>query len=132
MNRQRLQAHFLYFICTVMLAVQWLPAHAHLDAAHQHDGARHEHRATIHAHQPAIEHDQAFDVGHLEPHLEAVVDLEQTYGLGGHGADPALAPGLRFATPSDGARHASSLCGSPLPPRPLPHVGEPRAPPRHA
>lgn len=133
MHRQRLKALFLSLVCTVMLVVQWLPAHAHLDAAHQHDGARHEHLATVHAHQPVVAHGDALDVGHVEQDLGAVVDLDQSYCLGAHGLDPghinshaariAAPPGLSYEVPQrDGRRR---------PNRPTPHVGEPRAPPQH-
>lgn len=134
MTRLRLKSLFPYLVCAVMLAVQGVPAHAHLDAAHRHDGSQHEHPATIHAHQPVIEHGDAFDFGHNERHLEAVVDLEPPYCASGHPLDQdfTATASVRRATPTECSGRFRPTFGDPLPNRPPPHVGEPRAPPQPA
>lgn len=134
MSRQRLQAFFLYLLCTVMLAVQGVPAHAHLDAVHPHGTSQHQHHPTVHAHQPVIGHDDDFGSGQAAPHADAVVELDQSFCT--PCAFPDLAVIVRGAAPLPASasvvNRVSLPVGSSLPNRPLPHVGEPRAPPQQA
>ena len=134
MIRQRLKAFFLHLTCAVMLAVQWVPAHAHLDAVHQHDGPQHEHHATIHAHQPLAAHGDAFDLGHVEQDAKAIVDLDQSICAGVQVPDQAIsAPALhRFSISAELFQRPWPSLVSLLSNRPPPHVGEPRAPPQRA
>lgn len=134
MARQPLKALFTFLVCMVMLAVQWVPAHAHLAAPHSHDDAAHLHSATVHAHPPVADHDDALDVGTVEDHAQAVVDLDQ--------AACPCSGSVDQVSPTHPLRRVADVCrptarfrpvvGTPLPNRRPPHVGEPRAPPRHA